>query len=66
MTSCRTDDDAATYVRFVCGVDSRAKIGRERASLVKWRDLDAEYLAWRSDPEPVDPLALQSQREVAA
>lgn len=50
MTSCATADDAATYVRFVCGVDSRAKIGKDSASLVKWKELEVEYQAWLIEP----------------
>lgn len=41
---------AATYVRFVCGVQSRADIGKDRTSLNKWRDLEAAYQAWLADP----------------
>lgn len=51
MASCATADDAATYVRFICGVDSRAKIGKDRDSLVKWKELEGEYQAWLIEPE---------------
>lgn len=47
---CDTSEAAATYVRFSCGVRSRADIGKDRASLNKWRDLETAYQAWLRDP----------------
>lgn len=42
---------AAHYVRLICGVHSRADIGKTQASLAKWRDLDSRYLTWLHHPE---------------
>jgi hypothetical protein len=49
---------AAAYVRLICGVHSRADIGKTSASLVKWKALDSEYQAWLSAPTsvPLDAL----------
>lgn len=41
---------AANYVRLICGVHSRADIGKDRSSLNKWRDLESAYQAWLHDP----------------
>lgn len=39
-------DKAATYVRLICGIESRAELtGDHRARLI-WRDLDSKYRAW--------------------
>ncbi len=35
---------AADYVRFACGVSSRAELAYKNANL--WRDLEARYQAW--------------------
>lgn len=41
-----TTDDAATYVRRLCGVNSRAHIEDKPEALRIFRDLDASYRAW--------------------
>lgn len=42
-------DDAAQYVRLICGVKSRAEFDTNVHAAGKWRDLKAEYEAWRMD-----------------
>lgn len=41
--------DAATYVRLICGVKSRAEFDTNVHAAAKWRDLKAEYEAWKMD-----------------
>lgn len=42
-------DDAAQYVRLICGVKSRAEFDTNVHAAGKWRDLRAEYEAWKLD-----------------
>ena len=51
--SCTDANKAAEYVRFVCGVKSRADIGKSNAAIAKWRDLDERFRAWKQLPEVV-------------
>lgn len=48
----RSDDwhesqDAASCVRLICGVSSRAYIEKDQRSRVIWKQLDDQYTAWR-------------------
>ncbi|MCT8970623.1 hypothetical protein [Microbaculum marinisediminis] len=43
-----TIDGAATAVRVLCGVTSRADFDRHTDAGVAWRDLWAEYQGWRN------------------
>lgn len=51
MQSCNTADDAATYVRFICGVGSRREIENSLAARTKWQDLETRYQVWLQDVE---------------
>jgi len=42
------EEDAATAVRDICGVKSRADLGTIHAARVIWHQLDTEYLAWKA------------------
>lgn len=48
------EDEAAFWVRQVCGVASRASIGKSEASEAKWRELVSQYRDWNRTPEYVD------------
>lgn len=50
MKECNTADDAATYVRFICGVGSRRDIENNLAARAKWVDLETRYQVWLTDP----------------
>lgn len=39
-------DDAASVVRTICGVTSRADIGKTEVSSKAWNDLDGEFQYW--------------------
>ena len=39
-------DDAATSVRKICHVNSRAHFNTNQAALILWHQLDTEYQAW--------------------
>lgn len=43
-------DDAAWYVRSVCGVNSRAHIERDAEATRKFRDLETNYQVWQTVP----------------
>lgn len=43
---------AATYVRLICGVRSRADISKSPAALASWKDLEARYSVWLMDAAP--------------
>lgn len=43
-------DDAATYVRFICGVDSRRDIAGRPTAKAAWLDLEAQFQVWLADP----------------
>lgn len=45
-------DRAAVFVRFICGVHSRADIAKSAAALRKWRDLEAKFQVWLMDAAP--------------
>ena len=49
---CDSDDKAAEYVRFICGVKSRAELAANSKAASKWRDLDRQFQAWLNDPVP--------------
>jgi len=51
-SSVDSTEAAATYVRLICGVNTRAEFVSNKAAAQKWRDLDARFQAWRSDPVP--------------
>jgi len=38
----------AEAVRLICGVSSRADLGRNPEAAIKWRQLDDQYQAWRA------------------
>jgi len=40
------EDEAATAVRDICGISSRAQLGTVHAARVIWHQLDSEYQAW--------------------
>ena len=40
-------EDVAGYVRGYCGVTSRADLDKQLIAGKKWRELEAEYQAWR-------------------
>ena len=42
-----SSEEAADYVRIICGVKSRADIGKTEASAKAWRDLDGEFQYWQ-------------------
>lgn len=39
-------EDAANYVRLICGVKSRAQLTTESRARILWNDLDRKYTAW--------------------
>lgn len=41
-----TSDDAAEYVRRICGVSSRADLDHSNSGAQKFKDLEASYNAW--------------------
>lgn len=43
------EPDTADYVRFICGVTSRAEIKQGTPAATKWLRLDAEYRQWATD-----------------
>jgi hypothetical protein len=43
-------ETAATYIRLVCGVQSRRELHTADGSLGRWIDLDARYRAWQLAP----------------
>jgi len=48
-----TPDMAADEVRQICGVGSRADIGKVPKSKERWDDLVSDYRAWMRQPEVV-------------
>lgn len=49
--TCDNADRAATYVRFVCGVDSRSDLNAAGSvARLKWRDMEAKFQAWLTVP----------------
>lgn len=43
---CEGEEDAATYVRRLCNVNTRADFATNGGALAQWRDLHAEYETW--------------------
>ena len=43
-SNCNSEDEAATYVRAICGVNSRSSLTGKAAT--KWLALDSRYQAW--------------------
>lgn len=41
-------DDAATAVRKICGVNSRAHFNDNHIARVAWHQLDSQFLAWQA------------------
>lgn len=44
------EPEAATYVRMICGVNTRAAFTTNEKAAQKWRDLDRKYQAWMQVP----------------
>lgn len=45
-SNVNTTDEAATYVRMICGVNTRAALVSNQDAARKWRDLDARFQGW--------------------
>ena len=41
-------DEAATYVRMICGVNTRAAFATNEVAAGKWRDIDTRFQTWLS------------------
>jgi hypothetical protein len=50
MHSCQaaTPEEAATAVRMICNVESRAELGTNHKARVIWKQLDDEFQAWKA------------------
>lgn len=46
----QTSDEAAEAVREICKVDSRRQFSQNEEAAQRWRDLEAEFNAWRRVP----------------
>lgn len=43
-------EDAANYVRLICGVKSRAELTTSSRARLLWKDLEQQYQAWLAAP----------------
>ena len=47
---CRGEDDAAAFVRVLCGVQSRAELVEKEKARERFHDLQDEFNAWLNEP----------------
>lgn len=53
QSQVRDEEAAATYVRLICGINTRSSLNTSNAAARKWGKLDGEYIAWLTVPQVV-------------
>lgn len=43
---CSSDEEAAEFVRSLCGISSRAQLTTDKAAAAAWRELDGAFDMW--------------------
>lgn len=52
-----SETDPANFVRYRCGVKSRAELATNRDAAKMWQCIVADYRAWQREPEIIEPVS---------